>query len=153
MPLFRLKCMPNRWCRDSGKKRYHACVVRGLFHYGMANGHEAVFLTKFYGFYTCIGLKSVDTHTLLTLKQQKKEQFSAKRWSYSVILLKNKRVAEGWEVDVVSGNWIGNTCEVTFTTQQGFTAFSSIYKLIFDVYHEARQSSQLLSPDRLRCFW
>ncbi len=65
--------MPNRWCRDSGKKRYYACVLRGLFHYGMANGHEAVFLTKFYGSYTCIGLKSVDTHTLLTLKQLKNE--------------------------------------------------------------------------------
>ncbi len=86
MPLFRLKRMPNRWC----KKRYHACVGRGLFHYGMANGHEAVFLTKFYGFYTCSGQESVDTHTLLTFKQQKKEQFSEKRRSYSVILPKNK---------------------------------------------------------------
>ncbi len=27
------------------------------------------------------------------------------------------------------------------------------HKLKFDVHHEARQSSQLLSPDRFRCFW
>ncbi len=31
--------------------------------------------------------------------------------------------------------------------------FSSIHKLKFDVYHEARQSSLLFSPDRVRCFW
>ncbi len=29
-------------------------------------------------------------------------------------------------------------------------AFSSIHNLKFDVYHEARQESQLLSPDWLR---
>ncbi len=32
-------------------------------------------------------------------------------------------------------------------------ALSSIHKLKFGVYHEARQSSQLFSPDRFRCFW
>ncbi len=29
----------------------------------------------------------------------------------------------------------------------------ALHKLKFDVYHEARQSSQLFSPDRFRCFW
>ncbi len=29
---------------------------------------------------------------------------------------------------------------------------SSIHELNFGVYHEARQSSQLFSPDRFRCF-
>ncbi len=28
-----------------------------------------------------------------------------------------------------------------------------LHKLKFDVYHEARQKSQLFSPDRFRCFW
>ncbi len=32
-------------------------------------------------------------------------------------------------------------------------AFISIHKLTFDAYHEARQSCQLFSPDRFRCFW
>ncbi len=31
--------------------------------------------------------------------------------------------------------------------------FVPIHKLKFGVYHEARQSSQLFSPDRFRCFW
>ncbi len=41
-------------------------------------------------------------------------------------------------------------------SQQKLTAhfaFCSIHELKFDVYHEARQSSQLFSPDRFRCFW
>ncbi len=41
-------------------------------------------------------------------------------------------------------------------SQQKLTAhfaLSSIHKLKFDVYHEARQSSQLFSPDRFRRLW
>ncbi len=34
-----------------------------------------------------------------------------------------------------------------------WTYLSIIHKLTFDVYHEARQTSQLFSPDRFRCFW
>ncbi len=40
-------------------------------------------------------------------------------------------------------------------SQQKLTAhfaFSSIHKLKFDVYHEARQTSQLFSPDRFAAF-
>ncbi len=43
----------------------------------------------------------------------------------------------------------------TVGSQQKLTAhfaFSNKHKLKLDVYHEARQSSQLFSPDRFRCF-
>ncbi len=47
--------------------------------------------------------------------------------------------------------------EASFTVFEKFVIttaeYGSIHKLKFDVYQEARQSSQLCSPDRFRCFW
>ncbi len=65
---------------------------------------------------------------------------------HNTTLMQMRKVLAGWFMLVNSSAM--KSPELKFNM-----VFIDIHKLKFDVYDEARQTSQLFSPDRFRCFW